>query len=347
VPVRFASFIALLFAVALASLLGAFPAFSQDSPKAPETLGEDQECAECHGKYLKQTVVHKVMPDEACDACHEQDGDKHSFETSEDPEETCLVCHDYEDVEHPLHSPVQDQMCLECHDPHASKHAGLLRESERDTCLMCHEDVTELESGHRLHGALGEKGSCLGCHHGHGTGPEALLRSDTASELCANCHGKVIKQADGRRIAAISEMVKKAPTVHGPVAAGECLTCHAPHASEERALLTAPYPDKPYREFSEETYELCFQCHDVDAFESDDASGTEFRHGDRNLHALHVNRSKGRTCRMCHDPHATKGDRLIREGAPFGKWTIPLGYKKTATGGSCASGCHVKREYQR
>jgi len=346
VSFRFASFITLLTAVALSALPGAFPAFSQDDRKAPETLKEDQECAECHGAYLKQTVVHKVMDDEACEACHEQDGDRHAFETSEDPEETCLVCHELEE-EKMLHSPVRDMECLVCHDPHASRHAGLLRETERETCLMCHTDAAEVEDGEHLHGALGEKGSCLACHGGHSSGPEALLRSETSADLCATCHGKVIPRADGGRVAAVSARVKKSPVVHGPVAAGECFPCHKPHASTERSLLAEPYPRGPYKAFSEEAYGLCFQCHDVDAFESDDASMTEFRHGDRNLHALHVNRSKGRTCALCHDPHATKGDRLIQEGVPFGKWTLPLGFRRTEGGGSCASGCHVKREYVR
>ena len=32
---------------------------------------------------------------------------------------------------------------------------------------------------------------------------------------------------------------------------------------------------------------------------------TDFRYGNVNLHKLHVNREKGRTCRACHNIHAS------------------------------------------
>jgi hypothetical protein len=32
---------------------------------------------------------------------------------------------------------------------------------------------------------------------------------------------------------------------------------------------------------------------------------------------------------------------------PFGDWRIPIGFSKTATGGSCSPGCHQTSSYDR
>ena len=57
---------------------------------------------------------------------------------------------------------------------------------------------------------------------------------------------------------------------------------------------------------------------------------------------------KGRTCRICHEPHASNGEKLIsKEGAQFGEWKIPINFKITSTGGSCAPGCHREFKYDR
>ena len=69
-----------------------------------------------------------------------------------------------------------------------------------------------------------------------------------------------------------------------------------------------------------------------------------------NLHYLHVNReTKGRTCRACHETHASSNEQHIRESVPFGTggWQLPIGFKKSASGGSCAPGCHAPYKYDR
>jgi hypothetical protein len=74
---------------------------------------------------------------------------------------------------------------------------------------------------------------------------------------------------------------------------------------------------------------------------------TNFRNGDRNLHYLHVNRKKGRTCISCHEVHAGSQEMQIRTLTPFGAWEIPIKYAKTPTGGKCLESCHVLKEYDR
>jgi len=56
---------------------------------------------------------------------------------------------------------------------------------------------------------------------------------------------------------------------------------------------------------------------------------------------------RGRNCRACHETHASADPRHIRESVPYGNWKMPLNYKMTNTGGSCAPGCHKAFTYDR
>jgi hypothetical protein len=63
-----------------------------------------------------------------------------------------------------------------------------------------------------------------------------------------------------------------------------------------------------------------------------------------------VNRTKrGRTCRACHDTHTSDHAHIIREAVSYGTsdWELPINYKPTPTGGSCATGCHQTLRYDR
>ena len=55
--------------------------------------------------------------------------------------------------------------------------------------------------------------------------------------------------------------------------------------------------------------------------------------------------SRGRTCRACHEVHASKQRHQIRDGVPYGSrgWVLKLNYTRTETGGSCARTCHKER----
>ena len=74
---------------------------------------------------------------------------------------------------------------------------------------------------------------------------------------------------------------------------------------------------------------------------------TEFRNGDQNLHYLHINKEKGRSCTNCHDVHAANNTKLIGTTVKFGRWDMPLNFVGTETGGTCATGCHKEQKYDR
>ena len=164
--------------------------------------------------------------------------------------------------------------------------------------------------------------------------PLSFLKKAGAA-LCETCHNKALFK--GKR-------------VHAPVAKGDCTSCHAPHGSEYPDLLKSAFPAEFYLAYDGANYALCFGCHNRDlALDRLTGVQTNFRDGLRNLHTLHVNNPvKGRTCRTCHAPHASRQPMLIKDRVPgFGKWEVPISYKKTATGGTCVAGCHQPRSYDR
>ena len=70
--------------------------------------------------------------------------------------------------------------------------------------------------------------------------------------------------------------------------------------------------------------------------------------GETNLHYLHTNRKKGRSCGMCHAAHGTEGKFLLRKAIPFGRkgWMLKIGHTPQEGGGSCAPGCHKAFPYK-
>jgi predicted CXXCH cytochrome family protein len=96
---------------------------------------------------------------------------------------------------------------------------------------------------------------------------------DSLSALCFNCH-----EQDGFMAA----------TQHSPVAEGDCIACHRPHASDNEALLIAPLAGGA----------LCFECHDD-------------RKADFEMEYLHAPAEE--SCTECHDPHSAEAEYMLKE----------------------------------
>lgn len=99
-----------------------------------------------------------------------------------------------------------------------------------ETCLTCHPNKKE---GKFVHTAVGM--GCESCHQAASeNGKTTITLVATGGELCARCHE-----------------AEKDPVLHGPYRAGQCLTCHEPHASN--------FP----RQVRAATNLLCLSCHGV------------------------------------------------------------------------------------
>jgi len=100
-------------------------------------------------------------------------------------------------IAYALPARAQDKPCLECHAELAHKKSGA--PALQKGCASCHAEIDASTVPHKS----------------KGKSANGLAAESPA--LCANCHDK--KLFEGK-------------VVHGPVAAGMCLGCHNPHASD-------------------------------------------------------------------------------------------------------------------
>ena len=192
----------------------------------------------------------------------------------------------------------------------------------------CHSNF---QSGKNVH-PLDVK--CGVCHldtqkeHVGGGSPPTLSKN-----MCTDCHEDVL---DYRYI-------------HAPVEKGECYLCHDPHGEIRNMLLGKVYSVKKFINYSKDEYRLCFSCHKRELLMFPDTSyATGFRDGVRNLHYLHVNKSKrGRNCKLCHSIHGADQPKMMADTIKFGNWQMPLNFQKSETGGQCSPGCHRPQRYDR
>lgn len=313
-------------------------------------------CLDCHGKdeeFLSKKHVHGPVESGACVLCHESHSSWNAKLVRKASPALCLDCH--EEIGRNLssarhtHSPVQED-CGNCHDPHASDIPYQLKEPVATLCLGCHPKVQALlDSSQYVHGAIQEERSCLACHLGHASNFARLL-AEPPMDSCLRCHDEPVQATDGSELTDMAKLLQDNPEHHGPIRRADCSGCHNPHASATFRLLKKPYPSDFYLpKFDVKSYGLCFSCHFKEMVLVEKGPGvTRFQKGDLNLHYLHVNREKSRTCRACHAVHASKNPLHIRDTFVFGVWKeAPVKFKPLPGGGSCAPACHKTVRYER
>jgi predicted CXXCH cytochrome family protein len=307
-------------------------------------------CFICHDdSIMKKERMHAPVEMGGCEVCHNPHESDHGSLLNESPTTLCLLCHD--DVDTALregrarHMPVRED-CTDCHNPHGSDKEYLVEEEVPALCFECHGDIEDAVKPTALkHNVMLKGRSCLNCHVPHASPHSGLLKNDTRA-ICTGCHINVIETPKGE-IKAIGEQINNSPIVHPPVEEGECATCHDPHGLPNYRFLREKYPEQYFAPYSEETYALCFICHDQEVLSyRSTATHTEFRDGTRNLHFMHVTEMHNR-CTSCHDVHASFEKHLIREMSLMGRKELRMNFEPSATGGSCNPGCHDRLAYDR
>jgi predicted CXXCH cytochrome family protein len=344
----------------------------------PVTQGKCLECHDPHGSDFRRFLVADPKR-ELCEKCHKETFTKNEFVHGPVATGSCVVCHKAHSSDRPhllvqegaalcqtCHAEIQtaaspgmhlhgalEQGCTKCHDPHASGHRFQLKQQAPDLCMNCHKDAIDAMTGggKHAHAAITQPGGCTKCHEPHSSGIPKLQRG-SQPEICLSCHDGHLKNASGGKstLTNMTVLLTQNPDHHGPIRQGACTTCHNPHGGERFRMLAEDYPAVFYSPFKAENFALCFKCHIPDLVVSESGQGlTNFRNGEKNLHFVHVNQAKGRTCRACHEVHASKRPFHIRESVPFGSsgWELEINYQKTNEGGSCAPACHKTREYSR
>ena len=338
-------------------------------------------CTDCHESFGSKKHVHAPVAVGDCTTCHDPHASVEPKLLTEPAGSLCGLCHG-EPTEAPLlHGPVAAGDCTSCHAPHESDEAKLLTAPGDGVCFQCHTDLEELTKKKVVHAAV--EAGCTSCHQPHGAAHPKLLAA-AGGALCLECHGDVGEAVSKATVAhaplasaqacaschtphagehakllPASErdtclgchqavISKRMTTLHGPIRDGSCVACHQPHGAQHDNLLAERFAAGSYVAYAEKEYALCFQCHDADlAKYPDTAFATGFRDGERNLHFVHVNSEKGRSCRMCHDLHGSDNVSLIATAVKFGQWDLPLRFVKTENGGGCSPGCHRPYSYDR
>jgi len=191
-----------------------------------------------------------------------------SLAASAGPDAACVDCHldaasDLHRTRH--HAGLNGGLgCLTCHTPH--REGGGRGPSElRASCASCHADVLaefNLPFAHPLDRFV----TCTSCHPAHG-GSRQAVQHQTRLDRCTECH---------------LEFAGPFIYPHEGSARMGCISCHEPHGSGNRRLLT--HADQR---------SLCFSCHE-------------------NLELLHVQNpgSVFRECLSCHtEIHGSNWDR--------------------------------------
>jgi len=310
-------------------------------------------CFQCHEEgLLSGNYVHGPAAAGGCIACHDPHAADYAKNLKEDGPELCFACHSEMGAEFRsakvIHKPVAEN-CLNCHNPHSGRKKFMLGDEAPTLCFKCHEEKKEwIMNAEVQHGALITGNSCLNCHNPHSSNIEKRL-SMAPLDLCLSCHDKELKTPDGKLLTNMKKLLEENKDHHGPIRQKNCAGCHNPHGSHEFRLLKEKYPSSFYTPYRIENFELCFKCHEEEILQHPATTKlTDFRNGENNLHFKHINKpDKGRTCRACHETHASNHPKHIRDSVPFGKWEFPLNYVKTETGGSCSPGCHELRKYDR
>jgi predicted CXXCH cytochrome family protein len=308
-------------------------------------------CLKCHLQGIfKGKTIHGPVALGHCNICHEPHESYYESLTRGDPTEECYKCHEQEKLsfnQEFVHKPVRED-CNDCHDPHASADSDRLLLATPAVCYDCHKKQEKHIEGSQIkHDALTEGELCFNCHTSHASQIPKLLKN-APIELCIVCHNEKMETPYGN-ITNMAAYLDDNSYVHGPIRQGDCSACHNPHGSDYWRIVKQYFPQEFYAPFSLGMYELCFGCHEKTVILTEQTTTlTGFRNGPKNLHFLHVNKEvKGRTCKACHDIHASNNPMHVAYDFPFGQWSLPINYTALEKGGRCTPGCHETKEFNR
>ena len=299
-------------------------------------------CFSCHDKQMKnKTTLHGPVKQGECIACHLPHSAPYKGLLTEKKEQFCLTCHKKrleEFTRKHSHKPIKED-CNSCHTAHGSDVEFQLKESEPKLCYSCHqkthpEVIKEIKKAKVQHRSVVE-GKCSSCHTVHSTDFEKQLKAPL-KYICFACHKE------------LQEQVVSSKYMHGAVKESNCNACHKSHGAAYVDLLKKYFPTEFYTAYSPEKYAMCFECHNPDICKDEMTHElTNFRNGSVNLHFLHVNRKKGRSCKACHEVHAGNQAKHVRSEVPFGMWSYPIQFTSKKNGGTCVVGCHKPSSYNR
>lgn len=220
-----------------------------------EPLAKEKGCLTCHNPHSSERFGSLLKNDAPvlCVKCHETD--KPSFVRNHMnypvANANCSSCHNphgsnkkglvYADA----HAPVSEKKCTECHEEPTSPRPLKTKIEGINLCRQCHNKMMDKAfTKNRVHWPLLDPTGCQNCHTPHAAKQKGLLKASVV-DVCGHCH------VDTVTLQEVSRNDPKNPRLCEPVKAGNCISCHSPHASDNVLLMTEPSISS----------DLCGRCH--------------------------------------------------------------------------------------
>jgi predicted CXXCH cytochrome family protein len=194
-------------------------------------------CISCHGPTGRKFTKHINKQDGSCKVCHDiSDNMTRSLSGDYSDLNPCYGCHDDKIGQYAqdfIHGPVSGGSCTICHNPHGSDFEMNLRSPVPFLCMYCHTAMEE--SNARVQHKPFADGQCTKCHDPHATENRWVLLKSTG-EICLVCHEDNLEN-HRHRYEVKPRHKLESDLVLNQWGRLECLTCHAPHATDAEHLL--------------------------------------------------------------------------------------------------------------
>lgn len=231
----------------------------------------EEGCLNCHDPHGSAKAVHLLKNDlvALCGECHRPEDPAFVKQHVNYPvaKSNCSSCHDVHGSNKGgilfdnVHAPVANRMCNQCHEAANSPTPFKTKRESYELCRGCHSTMmNETFNKNRVHWPVVDKNGCLNCHAAHASTQKKLLIEGTKS-LCGKCHPDTMEKQERyaemekkdkvAMAASKGKQEEKGAIAHQPVLEGNCLACHAPHASDSTLLMTNAVQ-----------VELCGTCHE-------------------------------------------------------------------------------------
>lgn len=253
-------------------------------------------CLSCHRPHASgdQPYLLKASAPGLCRSCH--DVEKADFVRKHQgyavAGSNCITCHNPHGSDKPgliladAHAPVAANKCTDCHPEPGTPGALAPKKTGNDLCRGCHQEMVDKTLAEkRLHWPVVDRKGCLNCHAPHAGKQQKLLKAPVG-KLCGTCHADTIER---QQVSIDNPENKK---LCEPVKTGNCIACHAPHASENVLLFAA----------ADINAGLCGKCHEWQSHSTHPIGAQVVDQRNRNLTM---------DCLSCHRGCGTENNRVM------------------------------------
>ena len=221
-----------------------------------EPVEKKKGCLNCHNPHASAKFNFLLKDDvpSLCIECHKSDKPIFARRHMNYPvaDSNCSSCHNTHGsnkegiIFDNVHAPVAEKKCRQCHKDPGSQFPLALKNEGVKLCRECHNDmIEEIFDKNRIHWPLVDKVGCSNCHSPHAAKQENLI-TGSIKDVCGECHSDTVELQE------ISKNNPKNKFLCEPVKAGDCISCHSPHSSDNILLTKQPY----------NSITLCESCHE-------------------------------------------------------------------------------------